>query len=58
MVFISSLAGIVTMPKEGAYAASKHALEALADTLRQELAVHQVSVSLIEVGEGVSCSGS
>jgi NADP-dependent 3-hydroxy acid dehydrogenase YdfG len=50
IVWISSIAGCLTQPKEGAYAASKHAVEAFADALRQELMYHQVSVSLIEPG--------
>ena len=49
-MFISSLAGRITQPKEGIYSASKHAIEAVADALRQELMHHHVSVSLVEPG--------
>lgn len=50
IVFISSLAGRITQPKEGIYSASKSAVESLADALRQELYPHGVSVSLVEPG--------
>lgn len=50
IVFISSLAGRITQPKEGIYSASKSAVESLADALRQELYPHSVSVSLVEPG--------
>lgn len=50
IVFISSLAGRITQPKEGIYSASKSAVESLADALRQELYSHGVSVSLVEPG--------
>ena len=50
VILISSLAGKIVQPKEGAYAASKHAVEALGDALRQELARQGVSVSIIEPG--------
>lgn len=50
VIFISSLAGRITQPKEGIYSASKKAVEALGDALRQELYPHQVSVSLVEPG--------
>lgn len=46
----SSLLGIVSLPFRGAYNASKHALEALSDTLRLELNPTAIHVSLIEPG--------
>ena len=50
IVLFSSMAGRVAAPMLGAYSASKHALEALADTLRLELRPSGVTVSLIEPG--------
>lgn len=46
----SSLLGLVSMRFRGAYQASKHALEALSDTLRQELAGTGIHVCIIEPG--------
>ncbi|MBP6344307.1 SDR family oxidoreductase [Neisseriaceae bacterium CLB008] len=46
----SSIMGLVTTPKRGAYAASKYALEAWSDALRMELHGSGVQVSLIEPG--------
>ena len=49
LVFVSSVAGVLSaVPTMGAYAASKHALEALADAFRRELAHAGVSVSVVE----------
>jgi NAD(P)-dependent dehydrogenase (short-subunit alcohol dehydrogenase family) len=50
IVFISSVGGRVAMPFSAPYAASKHAIEAIGDTLRVELATSNVQVSLIEPG--------
>lgn len=50
VVFISSISGRAASPFVGPYAASKHALEALADALRIELAPWNIRVSLIEPG--------
>lgn len=50
IVLFSSMAGRVAAPMIGAYAASKFALEALADVLRRELRLSGISVSLIEPG--------
>ncbi len=50
VVMISSLSGIFAIPLSGIYSASKFALEALSDTLRRELIVHNVSVSVVEPG--------
>jgi len=50
IIQIGSLLGYVTMPFRGAYNASKFALEAITDTLRQELAKTNIHVSIIEPG--------
>lgn len=46
----SSVMGLITTPRRGAYAASKFALEAWSDTLRMELQGSGLHVSLIEPG--------
>jgi NAD(P)-dependent dehydrogenase (short-subunit alcohol dehydrogenase family) len=50
IVFCSSVLGLIAAPYRGAYAASKFAVEALADTLRMELAGTGIHVVLIEPG--------
>lgn len=50
IVNISSIAGRVTTPMTGWYCASKHALEALSDALRAEVAQFGVKVILVEPG--------
>jgi NAD(P)-dependent dehydrogenase (short-subunit alcohol dehydrogenase family) len=50
IVFVGSIAGRSALPFLGAYAASKHALEALADTWRVELRPFGIEVSLVEPG--------
>lgn len=50
IVFISSTGGRVAVPMEGAYGASKFALEGLADVLRVELRPWHIDVSLVEPG--------
>jgi NAD(P)-dependent dehydrogenase (short-subunit alcohol dehydrogenase family) len=50
VVNVSSLAGKVTVPFAGAYCASKHALEAISDALRVELAPFRIRVVVIEPG--------
>lgn len=50
LVMISSIAGRNAAAFIGPYAASKHALEALSDALRAELASAGIDVSLIEPG--------
>lgn len=50
IINVSSVLGLVTLPYRGAYSATKFALEALTDSLRQELAGSGVRVSLIEPG--------
>jgi NAD(P)-dependent dehydrogenase (short-subunit alcohol dehydrogenase family) len=48
IVLIGSISGRVTPPHFGAYAASKHALEAIADALRMELRPWNMPVSIVE----------
>jgi NAD(P)-dependent dehydrogenase (short-subunit alcohol dehydrogenase family) len=48
IVIIGSISGKVAPPYLGAYAASKHALEALCDALRIELRKWGITVSIIE----------
>jgi NAD(P)-dependent dehydrogenase (short-subunit alcohol dehydrogenase family) len=50
VVNISSIAGLVGVPYEGAYAASKHAVEALSEALWYEVAPFGVRVHVIEPG--------
>jgi NAD(P)-dependent dehydrogenase (short-subunit alcohol dehydrogenase family) len=50
IVFMSSVSGRVSTPYTAAYAASKYALEAVADGLRIELRPWRIPVSLIEPG--------
>jgi NAD(P)-dependent dehydrogenase (short-subunit alcohol dehydrogenase family) len=50
IVFIGSIAGRVSMPILGPYAASKHAVAALSTALRMEIARQGIHVSLIEPG--------
>ena len=51
IVFISSTSGRVATPGLGAYGASKFALEAIGDCLRNELRPWSIKVSLIEPGQ-------
>lgn len=51
IVFISSTSGRVATPGLGAYAASKFAIEAIGDSLRNELRPWGIRVSLIEPGQ-------
>lgn len=50
IVFMSSVAGLTTDPFTGAYSGSKHAIEAFADALDQELAEFGVRVATINPG--------
>jgi NAD(P)-dependent dehydrogenase (short-subunit alcohol dehydrogenase family) len=50
IVNISSVSGRLAYPFMGAYAASKHALEALSDSLRRELLIYGVDVIVIQPG--------
>ncbi len=47
---MSSVSGFVTPPTQGAYSASKHAIEALANALRHELYPFGIQTILIEPG--------
>ena len=48
IVFVGSVGGRLAFPFAGAYTASKHAIEAVADALRNELAAEGIAVSLLE----------
>lgn len=50
VVMVSSLSGRLADPFLGAYAASKHALEAMAASMRQELGVHGIRVVVVAPG--------
>jgi NAD(P)-dependent dehydrogenase (short-subunit alcohol dehydrogenase family) len=50
VVFVGSIAGKSALPFLGPYAASKHALEALADSLRMELRPWGIRVTIVEPG--------
>lgn len=50
IVFCSSVLGLIAAPYRGAYCASKFAVEALADSLRMELAPTGIKIVLIEPG--------
>jgi NAD(P)-dependent dehydrogenase (short-subunit alcohol dehydrogenase family) len=50
IVNVSSFWGRVSFAGGGAYAASKHGIEALSDALRQEVSAFDVEVSVIEPG--------
>jgi NAD(P)-dependent dehydrogenase (short-subunit alcohol dehydrogenase family) len=50
IVNISSIAGLVSSPLAGWYTGSKHALEALSDSLRIEVARDGIKVVLVEPG--------
>lgn len=51
IVNISSISGRFASPFVGPYAASKHALEALSDSLRRELYLYDVGVVLLQPGK-------
>lgn len=50
IVNISSVSGKISYPFMGPYTASKHALEAISDSLRRELVLYGIDVILIEPG--------
>ena len=50
LVFISSIAGEVLVPRESVYSATKAAVEAFAEPLREELRGHGVTVSTVAPG--------
>lgn len=51
IINMGSMSGILSLPGLSAYAASKHALEAITDSLRLELNPFNISVSIIEPGK-------
>jgi len=50
IVFTSSVAGLLSAPGLGAYCASKHALECIAETLQVELKPYNIQVQTINPG--------
>ncbi len=50
VINVSSIGGLIAFPMFGAYTASKHAVEAISDALRLELAGFGIQVSVIEPG--------
>lgn len=50
IVNVASIAGRIGLPSQGAYCASKHAMEGYSDTLRRELVDWGVNVIIIEPG--------
>lgn len=50
IINVSSIAGKVSMPGGGWYAASKHAVEAISDAMRWELSKFNIKVAIIEPG--------
>lgn len=50
IVFMGSISGLSALPITGAYAASKHALEAITDAMRMELRPFGLHVSIVEPG--------
>ena len=51
IVHVGSISGRLASPLTGPYAASKHAVEALTDVLRLELAPEGIHVSVVEPGQ-------
>jgi NAD(P)-dependent dehydrogenase (short-subunit alcohol dehydrogenase family) len=50
IVMLSSVSGLVTPPTQGAYSATKHAIEAMSNALRHELYPLGIATVLIEPG--------
>jgi NAD(P)-dependent dehydrogenase (short-subunit alcohol dehydrogenase family) len=50
VVFIGSISGRVSTPLLGPYGASKHAIEAIAESLREELRPWKIAVSVVAPG--------
>lgn len=50
VIMVSSLSGLVSLPGDGIYAASKHALEAMTESLFFELTPWNIGVQLAEPG--------
>jgi NAD(P)-dependent dehydrogenase (short-subunit alcohol dehydrogenase family) len=51
IVNISSMGGLIAVPFQGIYCASKYALEALTESLRMEVKPYGVQVTLVEPGD-------
>lgn len=50
IICVSSIQGKFSLPYRSAYAASKHALQAFCDSLRAEVAEHNVKVLCVSPG--------
>ncbi|AJY40750.1 SDR family oxidoreductase [Burkholderia humptydooensis] len=50
IVFVSSIAGLVTGAYTGAYCASKHAVEAIAEAMHAELDAHGIQIAVVNPG--------
>lgn len=50
IVFVSSVVGRLPIPYRSAYTASKHAMQAFADCLRAEIAIHKIHVLVSSPG--------
>ncbi len=51
IVLFSSVNGVLAVPYQGAYTASKHAVEGYAEALRMEASPFKVSVCVVEPGD-------
>ncbi|MCA7968584.1 SDR family oxidoreductase [Burkholderia sp. AU39826] len=50
IVFVSSIAGLITGPFTGAYCASKHAIESVAEAMHAEFEPHGIQVAVVNPG--------
>lgn len=50
IIFISSVQGLIGLPERSAYAGSKHAMQAYADSLRAEMKQHNINVCVVSPG--------
>lgn len=50
IINVSSVAGSTAMPFLGAYAVAKHGIEAMSDSLRRELRVYGINVTIVQPG--------
>lgn len=50
IVFVSSVQGKFSLPQRSAYSASKHAIQAFCDSLRSEVAEHNIKVLCVSPG--------